>query len=84
MDPLTFELILAGAAMGLQAFNALSVRRADMTPEQQAQTDAVIAKLRARITAAQQMVTPYLKENMKTPVPAAENTAATAEPNAGG
>ncbi|RPJ33185.1 MAG: hypothetical protein EHM27_18280 [Deltaproteobacteria bacterium] len=58
MDPLTFDLILAGASMGLQALNTLAAKRSEMTFEQ----DAVIAKFQARITAAQQMVTPYLKE----------------------
>ena len=83
MDPLTFDLILAGASMGLQALNTLAAKRAEMTPEQEAQSDAVIAKFQGRITAAQQMVTPYLKETIKDSVPTVEIPAPKVEPNAG-
>ncbi len=62
MDPVTFELILAGASIGLQAINALTTRQADMTPEQQKQSEAMIAKFQGRIAAAQEMVKPYIKE----------------------
>ena len=62
MDPLTFQLILAGASMGLQAMNTLMANRESMTPEQQGQADAMAAKLTARIAAAQAMITPYEKE----------------------
>jgi hypothetical protein len=83
MDPLTFDLILAGASMGLQALNTLAAKRSEMTPEQEAQSDAVIAKFQGRITAAQQMVTPYLKETIKDSVPTVEIPAPKEEPNAG-
>jgi len=79
MDPLTFDLILAGASMGLQALNTLAAKRSEMTFEQ----DAVIAKFQGRITAAQQMVTPYLKESIKDSVPTVEIPAPKVEPNAG-
>ncbi len=64
MDPVTFQLALAGASVGLQAINTLMSKRSEMTPEQLALSDAVIAKFQGRITAAQQMVTPYVKEGV--------------------
>ncbi len=85
MDPITFQLALAGASMGLQAINTLMAKRSEMTPDQQAQADAAIVKFQGRITAAQQMVTAYIKEPAKNPAPApAIPTAPTVDPNAGG
>ncbi len=83
MDPLTFQLALAGASMGIQAVNTLISKRSEMTPDQQAQADAAILKFQGRITAAQQIVTPYLKEGAAS-APTESSPVPTPDLNAGG
>jgi hypothetical protein len=58
MDPVTFQLIIAAGTLGVQALTTLLQNKAALTPEQQAEADALVA----RIKAAQAMVTPYEKE----------------------
>jgi hypothetical protein len=71
--------------MGMQAINTLMAKRSEMTPEQQVQADAAIVKFQGRITAAQQMVTPYVKESAAASAPTAEAAPVpTPDLNAGG
>lgn len=58
MDPITFQLLLAGLGTGVQALMAFAQNKDQMTPEQKAQCQIYVD----RITAAQNSVTPYMKE----------------------
>ncbi len=58
MGPAEFQALMLLGGMAVQGLAILTERRMDMTPEQQAETDALIL----RITSAQNLVTPYEKE----------------------
>lgn len=58
MDPLTFQLIMAGVSVGSQALQLFIANRNNMTPEQ----ILLLQPFLDRITLAQSMVTPYQKE----------------------
>ena len=61
MDPATVQLIMLGLSVGSQALQTFLATRATMTPEQ----ILLLKPFVDRITAAQNMVTPYQKEPVK-------------------
>ncbi len=58
MGQAEFQALMLLGGMAVQGLAILTERRMDMTPEQQAEADALIL----RITSAQNLVTPYEKE----------------------
>jgi hypothetical protein len=58
MDPATFQLLMAGLALGSQAMTLYQQNREKMTVEQAGEAEAMVS----RINAAQNLVTPYEKE----------------------
>ena len=58
MGTAEFEALMLLGGMAVQGMQLLAERRKDMTPEQQAEADALLT----RITSAQKLVTPYEKE----------------------
>jgi hypothetical protein len=58
MDPATFQLIMTGLAVGSQALTLYGQTKDKMTMEQASMAEGLIV----RITAAQNLVTPYVKE----------------------
>jgi hypothetical protein len=58
MGTAEFQALMLLGGMAVQSVQLLAERRNDMTPEQQAEADALLT----RIISAQNMVTPYEKE----------------------
>ena len=58
MGTAEFQALMLLGGMAVQGMQLLAERRNEMTPEQQTEADALLA----RITSAQNMVTPYEKE----------------------
>jgi len=58
MGPAEFQALMLLGGMAVQGLTILAERRGDMTPEQEAEADALIF----RITSAQNLVTAYEKE----------------------
>jgi hypothetical protein len=58
MDPATFQLLMAGLALGSQAMTLYQQNREKMTVDQAGEAEAMVS----RINAAQNLVTPYEKE----------------------
>ncbi len=58
MGTAEFEALMLLGGMAVQGMQLLAEGRKDMTPEQQAEADALLT----RITNAQNLVTPYEKE----------------------
>jgi len=58
MDPQIVNLIMLGMSIGAQAIQTYNANKGTMTPEQKILLQPFID----RITAAQEMVTPYQKE----------------------
>jgi hypothetical protein len=62
MDPATFQLLMAGLAVGSQAMTLYQQNKEKMTIDQAGIAEGMIA----RINAAQNLVTPYVKEKEAT------------------
>jgi hypothetical protein len=58
MDPATFQLLMAGLSVGSQALTLYAQNKEKMTIEQAGMAEGMIS----RINAAQNLVTPYVKE----------------------
>ena len=58
MGQAEFQALMLLGGMAVQSLTLLAERRRDMTPEQEAEADALIF----RITSAQNLVSPYEKE----------------------
>ena len=58
MGTAEFQALMLLGGMAVQGMQLLAERRTEMTPEQQAEADGLLA----RITSAQNIVTPYEKE----------------------
>ena len=58
MDPVTFQLFMAGLSVGSQALTLYGQNKEKMTIEQAGMAEGMIS----RINAAQNLVTPYVKE----------------------
>ena len=65
MDPVTFQLIMAGLSVGSQALTLYGQNKEKMTIEQAAMAEGMIS----RINAAQNLVTPYVVEPEPVEVP---------------